>query len=52
MTAKELIEDLQKLDPDTIVLINSNVGKTPNENISMIVVDKLNNLCLLRNRTR
>lgn len=48
MTAQELIEELQGLDPETIVLINSNVGKTPNENISMIVIDDDDNTCLLR----
>lgn len=47
MTAQELIEELQELDPETIVLINSNVGKTPNKNISMIVIDD-DNTCLLR----
>lgn len=49
MTAQELIEELQELDPETPVLINSNVGKTPNENIGMIIVDDDDNTCLLRN---
>ena len=48
MTAKELIEELQELDPETTVLINSNFGNSPNENIDMIVVDD-DNTCILRN---
>lgn len=48
MTAKEFIKKLQELDPDTMVLINSDFGNIPGENISMIVVDDDDNNCSLR----